>query len=294
MKHILLSGLLIATFVFTACESQDSVNDPVSSGTDNSVLLKAINDFDLSTDQIAVIDEMYWLGEDLSSLLDPMQLNSLNTIMDNLSPNAATAGDPRGRGFDMGGLMYLRLILKANPEMTDAEKEILINLIKTSHENRLALIEQYKDDPETLREMLKAEHEALLLALKGALTPEQLQNLEDLIAEIEAKREERRQKWTEMRIEFTINMWTRILGLDETQAEALRQLLIAHYAAVKAAIEENEGDREALKLALEQLRQQLDEDIQLVLTDEQKELWEKMKTAKREWRRGGHGGGGTV
>lgn len=292
MKRILLSALLIVTFVLTACESQDSVNDPVSSGGDNTALLKAVENLDLSDDQIALIDEMYWLDEDLSTLLDPMQLHTLNTIMDKLSPTAATARDPRGRGFDMGAMMYLRLILKANPDMTEEEKEALIELIKASHQKRLELIEQYKDDPETLRQMLKDEHDALIAAMNALLSAEQLQNVEDLKAEIKAKREERRQKWTEMRINFTIKIWTRILGLDETQAEAIRQLLIAHHAAVRAAIEAADGDREALKQALEELREKLDADIQELLTEEQKERWEKMKTAGRKWRRGGTGGGG--
>jgi Spy/CpxP family protein refolding chaperone len=291
MKHILLSSLLVMALAFTACEQQSGVNDPVSSGTANEVLLKAINSLDLSMAQTGQLAEMFWLQEDLTSLLDPMQISALNTLIDGMSPDFGTAADPRGHGFDMGGLMYLRLILKANPDLTDTEKEVLIQLIKDSAAKRAQLIADNKDNPEVLRELLKAEHEALIAAMNALLTPEQLKNVEDLKAEIEARRQERRELWQQMRIDFQVTMWTKILGLDEAQATSIHELLLAHYAAVQAAIAENGGDLEALREILEQLKADLDAAIQALLTDEQKEIWEKMKTARRDWRGGHHRGG---
>ena len=286
MKRILLSTLLLFALVLTACESGDDINAPA---TDNGTLLKAVESLDLSDAQLAQIEEVFWLEEDASSVLTARQAEALNAIVSGMAPEFNGRRDPRGIAFDMGALVQLRLILKANPDLDETTKEELIQLVKDSHARRLELIAAYKDNPEELRARLKAEHDALIAAMNGKLSEEQIAAVEALKEQLRQLREEKRELWTQFRIEQQLLRMKFYLNLDETQAAEVRTLLQNLHAAVRLAREENAGDPEGFREAVKALLAQFDEDMQTLLDDEQDAKWEVLKTKLKDWRRG-HGG----
>jgi len=290
MKNIALSILLIAALAFSACEQQSDVNQPVT-GTSNTTLLKAIENFDLSNEQMAQLDEMFWMEEDLTLLLDPAQTQALNNIIDGTAPGFAGNRDPRHIGFDMGALMHLRLIVQANPDLDEETKQKLIDLIKESNEERMKIIEENRDNPELLRQLLQEEHEDLIEAMNALLSTEELQNVEDLKEEIRQLREELRQKWVEMRIDHQLRIWKQMLDLTEEQVAAIRQILLDQHEAIRQARIENAGNPEALREEMKEILQGTDEDIRDVLDEEQIKKWEIMKKMRLDWRRGHRGGG---
>ncbi len=289
MRYFLLSAILVAALAVTACEQDSNVNDPMSS-TDQSTLLRAVNNLDLSSEQLAQLDEMYYLEEDLAGLLDPTQLSSFNTLIDGTGMSFQGPRDRGRMGFDLGAMMHLRLIIKANPDLDEQTREAMLALIKESNARRLQLIIDYKDDPETLRAKLKEEHDALIAAMNALLSEEQLANVETLKEELKQLREERRALWNAQRIELMVQFYTQKLGLTEEQADQLRQILTNQYEKIAELREENEGDPEALRAALEQLLKDTNDAIVLILTPEQLEIWENMRKLPLRWRPGHHGG----
>jgi Spy/CpxP family protein refolding chaperone len=289
MRYFLLSAVLIAALAVTACEQNSNVNDPMSS-TDQSALLRAVNNLDLTNEQLAQLDEMYYLGEDLSNLLDPTQLSSFNTLIDGTGMSFNGPRDRGHMGFDIGAMMHLRLIIQANPDLDEQKREALLALIQESNARRLQLIIDYKDDPETLRAKLKEEHDALIAAMNALLTEEQLANVETLKEELKQLREERRALWNAQRIELLVQFYTQKLGLTEEQANQIREILENQYKQIAVIRAENEGDPEAMRAALEQLLKDTNDAIVLILTPEQLEIWENMRKLPMRWRPG-HGGG---
>lgn len=285
MKYLIFSAVIAFALVFSACESQSDVNGPLTSSQS---LLKAVEALDLSNEQLAQIDEMFWLEEDMSMLLNPGQANSLDRIVNGTSPHFAGPRDHHGMGFDMGALVELRLILKANPDLTEEKKQALVDLIKASNAKRLSLIETYKDTPEELKAQLKAEHDLLILAMSGLLTESEKQALADLKAEIKRIREEMRDAWAQIRIDYQVTRLTGYLGLSETQAADIKALLATQYEKIKLLREQFAGDPEGFRDALKLLLQETDAGIIALLDAAQLAKWEELKARRLDWRRG-HG-----
>jgi hypothetical protein len=285
MKYFLLSGLLVLAFALTACESNDDINAP----GDTTSLLKAVESLDLTDAQLAQIDEMFWLEEDMSCVLNPSQTRALNTIVTGMSPEFNGRRDPRGIGIDIAALVHLRLILKAVPDLPEATKQEMIDLIKASNAKRLDLIQTYKDNPAELRAQLKAEHDALIIAMNALLTESQLAAVETLKEKIRQMREELRETWAQLRIEQLLIRMKHHLALDEDQAAAVKALLQAQHEAIKQLRIDYEGDPEGFREALKDLLAQFDLDMKEILNDEQDAKWDALKGKLRDWRRG-HGG----
>jgi hypothetical protein len=291
MKRILLSLVLATTLVLSACDSQSDVNEPLPGGGDTQTLLKAIETFDVSDEQLGQLEEMFWLEEDMTLLLNPSQTRALNTIIDNLSPNFAGDRDPRRIAFDMGALAHLRLILNANPDMDEAKKQALLDLIKAANQARMEAIQNHEGTPEELREKLKAIHDTLIEDMNDLLSSEELQNVEDLKERIRQLREELRQKWVDMRIAFQLRMWTQILGLTEEQVDAIRQILLDQHAAIQQARIDFAGNPEGLRDKMKEILEGTDEKIKDVLDEKQDVKWDRLKNMRLDWRRGHNGGG---
>ena len=283
MKRI-IPLVAVTLLLLSACSEQTDLTTPVTGDTSNETLLKMIEDFDISNEQMAQLDEMYYLDEDLDQLLNAGQMHTLNGILGSPDPGDGRVMRP-GPGLDFGAIMYLRLILKANPDMDEAKKLALIELIKNYNEARRQAIEDNMGDPDAIREALKALHDELMEKMKELLTLEELQNVEDLIEEIKERREERREEWKERRLNYQMATWTRILHLDEGQAVDVRSALEQLYADIAALrTQEPPLTPEEFRAAIQELKEAFDawmlgED--LGLSEEQKEIWEKMKTAKR-------------
>ncbi|MCZ7556836.1 MAG: hypothetical protein M5R41_10595 [Bacteroidia bacterium] len=289
MKRILFSLLLVTAFVVSACDSDPS--SPVDN-SQSSTLLKAVEQMSLSNEQLAQIDEMFWLEEDLSGLLTPTQLNALNTVITRTAPDFATSRDPRGIAFDMAALVHLRLILKANPDMDETAKQALIDMIKASNATRQQIIRDNLNNPEQLKALLKAEHDRLIAEMNAALTPEQLANLQTLIDQLKQLREELREKWAQERINRQVAMLKTALGLTDEQAAAIKDILLAQHEAIKNLREQYKDDPEGLREELKTLLGETDAAIIALLTPEQAAKWDLLKTLRMNWRLGGGGHGG--
>jgi Spy/CpxP family protein refolding chaperone len=283
MKASLFAIAMIAALIFSACDSEPS--NPAENQTD--MLLKAVEDIDLSNEQLLQIDEMFWLEEDLSSLLTPMQLRSLNTVISRTAPDFATQRDPRRIAFDMAALMHLRLIFKANPDLDENTKRALVEMIQASNQTRRQIIRDNIGNPEQLRALLKAEHERLIAQMNAALTPEQLANVEELKERLKQLREELREKWVQIRIDRHIAMLKNALDLSDEQAAAIRAILLAQHEQIKQLRETYQGNPEGLREALKTLLGETDAAMIAVLTPEQAEKWELIKTLRMKWRNGG-------
>ncbi len=289
MRYVLAIAVLVAAFAVTACEQDSNINDPMSQSS-SSELLRAVNNLDLTNEQLAQLDEMYYMGEDLSFLLGPNQLGCFNTLIDGMGMTFNGPGDRGHMGFDIGAMLHLRLIIQANPDLDETTREAMLALIQESNARRLQLIIDYKDDPETLRAKLKEEHDALIAAMNALLSTEQLANVEKLIEELKQLREERRELWNAQRIERLVQYYTQKLGLTPEQADAIRAILKDQYDKIAEIRAENEGDPEAMREAIQQLLSDTNDAIKLILTAEQLEIWENMRKLPMRWRPGHHGG----
>ncbi len=288
MKRSLLSLLLLAALIVSACDSDPS--SPVDNQTAN--LLKSVEQLSISDEQLCQIDEMFWLEEDMSILLTNSQLRALNTIISKTAPDFATSRDPRRIAFDMAALMHLRLILKANPDLDETAKQALIDMISASNATRKQIILDNLGDPAQMRALLKAEHDRLIAEMNAALTAEQLANVQTLIERLRQLREELREKWTQIRIDRQIAMLTTALELTAEQATAIKEILAAHHEEIKLLRETYKDDPEGFREALKALLGETDEAIIALLTSEQAAKWDLLKMLRMNWRNAhGHGRG---
>jgi len=297
MKKILLPGLLVFALVFSACERQSSVNSPVAN--DNGVsLTKTADQMNLSFEQMQQIDLMYYLGENLNTLLTPQQLTLLNTlsVQSGDVDLLADPGDriPRG-ALDMEAMLIYRLILQANPDMTDEEKAALKAAIDESNKARIAIMRDTNTDPETKKQLLADEHAKLMILLfgengdGGLIKPDQVQKYQELRARLEQERKDREAKMIEARIDRQVQMWTKLLTLNEGQQLKIKEILTNQAAEIARLREEFKGQPDALRQALKDLQKTTNDLIYAELDETQKAIWDKM-----HGKRGDGGTGGTT
>jgi hypothetical protein len=295
MKKVLFVMLAAAVIGLSACSDQ-STNGPDNAATTSTQLSKAISNFNVTTSQMSVLDEMYYLNEDLSILLTPKQLNTFNTLSLNFDGGPGGPGNPRFPMMDMGFLMQLRLIFQANPDMDEARKTEFTNLMQTYQDELKLLLEKYRTDPTLdptqLREELKALRDKYQALLDGMLTDVEKKNVADLKAKIEAERQAMREKMQELRIQRQVEMWTKILGLTPDQAKTLADLLKARDADIQKARTEFATDPAGFRAQLILIQEQFLTDVKtkLGLTEEQIALWERLM--QHMGGRGGKGGMG--
>lgn len=84
--------------------------------------------------------------------------------------------DARDRyGLDLEAFQYYRLILAANPDLSERVKAALLKLIRESQQKRQRVLSaSLFDSRERLAKWLQAEHEALIAAMNALLTREQI------------------------------------------------------------------------------------------------------------------------
>lgn len=293
MKKVLFIVLAAAVVGLSACSDQ-SPNGPDNGGAGNAQLTKALSSFNVTTSQMSVLDEMYYLNEDLSIVLTPKQETAFNTLSVTFDGGRGGPGNPMFPRIDMGFLMQLRLIFQANPDMTDERKAEFTTILQQYQEEAKAIIERYRSDPTLdpakMREELQALHDKYQAAIDGKLTTDEKAKVDELKAKIEAERKEMREKLEALRIERQLQMWTRILGLTEEQQIEIRKLLQAHNAYIQTLRDKYVGDPAGFRLALLEAQKALHADIAKALTPDQLALWERLM---QRMGRGGNGGGGT-
>ncbi len=283
MKRVLLILALIAAVGISACDNEASAP---ADGFDAKTLLKAVEQVNLDNEQLAQIDEMFWLEEDISASMNSSQLDALNSVISATSPDFASPRDPRRIAFDIAAMVHLRLILKANPDLDEETKLALVELIKASNATRRQIIRDNLGNPEVLRALLKAEHDRLIAQLNALLTPEQREKVETLVEQLRQLREELREKWKNIRVDRQLALLKNVLELSDEQAAAIKELLLAQHDALKELRETYKDDPEGFREALKALLAETDGAIIALLTAEQAEKWDLLKTLRMKWRQG--------
>ncbi len=283
MKRVLLILALIAAVGISACDNEPAAP---ADGLDAKTLLKAVEQVNLDNEQLAQIDEMFWLEEDISATMTGAQLDALNTVISKTSPDFASPRDPRRIAFDIAAMVHLRLILKANPDLDEETKLALVELIKTSNETRRQIIRDNLGNPELLRALLKAEHDRLIAQMNTLLTPEQREKVQTLVEQLRQLREELREKWKTIRVDRQLALLKNVLELSEEQSAAIKELLLAQHDALKELRETYKDDPEGFREALKALLADTDAAIIALLTTEQAAKWDLLKTLRMKWRQG--------
>lgn len=293
MKKVLFIVLAAAMVGLTACNEQ-STNGPDQSSATSTQLSKAISQFNVTTSQMSVLDEMYYLNEDLSILLTPKQVNTFNTLSVMFDGGPGGPRDPRMPMMDMSFLLQLRLLFQANPDMTDERKLEFTNLMQRYQEAMKAIIEKYRShpdlDPAAMREELKNLRDKVQQQLDGMITETEKANLDALKAKIEAERQAMHDKMLELRIQRQLAIWTQILGLTEDQQGQIKKLLLGQDADIQALREKYKNDPAGFRQALLELQQTLNKNIAATLNADQLAIWERlMQRMGRGGKMGGRG-----
>ncbi|HOJ04566.1 MAG TPA: hypothetical protein PK916_11240 [Bacteroidota bacterium] len=283
MKRAFLLLALLAAVGISACDNEASAP---ADGFDAKTLLKAVEQVNLDNEQLAQIDEMFWLEEDISASMNSSQLDALNSVISATSPDFASPRDPRRIAFDIAAMVRLRLILKANPDLDEETKLALVELIKASNATRRQIIRDNLGNPEVLRALLKAEHDRLIAQMNALLTPEQREKVETLVEQLRQLREELREKWKNIRVDRQLALLRNVLELSDEQAAAIKELLLAQHDALKELRETYKDDPEGFREALKALLADTDAAIIALLTAEQAEKWDLLKTLRMKWRQG--------
>jgi len=253
MNKLLIFGFLSLALVISACDQQSSINGPVA---------PANTQVNLAADESA-------------ALADP-----------------GDGMDLRGAAMDRELMAILGLIMKANPDMDDAQKALLKAAIDEYNKNRALILRNKELSAEEKKAQLETLKKDLLEQIfgpgnaGGILNPDQIQKYEELKKQIEEQQKERREKWLEQRIEREVQMWTKALTLTTDQQDALRDLIRQREAAIADA-RKNITDRAELAAALKAIQERFNAAvIEIPLTPEQLAIWERMHGKK-----GGNGGG---
>ncbi|MCL6524270.1 MAG: hypothetical protein K6T34_06375 [Thermoflavifilum sp.] len=91
---------------------------------------------------------------------------------------------------------------------------------------------------------------------------------------------------------FSQRMEQQISGLTDQQKDSIEAINLDISKAMQAAFEQNQGDREAMRSAMQSLQQQRDERLRAILNDDQyKQYQDMMQNMRRNFRRNDNGGG---
>jgi hypothetical protein len=280
MQKLMLSALVAVALVLSACDQQSSVTSPVSNGSSVEMVKKMAGDLNLSMEQMSVVDEMFYLEEDLSIVLTNRQVSLVNGV---INPDGTT--DERGkidrrRGVDMAAIMWFQLALRANPDMTQETKDAIKAAIAANYEARMQAIKDAAGDPAKLKELLEKLHTELMAEINRLLGPDAVAKTQALKEELERQREELRKKMDELRIERQVLLMTNMLGLDEKQAAAVKSALVTKLEAIAKAREENAGNPEALREALKNIEVAFQTALKEALGDELYTKWLRLSRGK--------------
>ncbi len=166
----MLSSLLLA-LLLSACSENSQVNEPVSAPDAPMSFAVNLGNLDLNMEQAALLDEMLYMDEDLSLLLDPVRLNTFDSMLDGRTDRKA--------GIDIAAIIYYQLIIKANPDLGTEIMTQLREMIAASNQVRQRILNSGKSREEIAR-LLKAEHEKLMAAMMRLIGAEAVANVRKL------------------------------------------------------------------------------------------------------------------
>lgn len=247
MKARLLLPVLGLLLLVTACSEQSQVNEPIAApASGKATTLAKLN---LSMEEAAFIDEMYYLDEDMSVLLTPSNFSVVNEL--SMDP-----GDRRTRGFvDMAAIVYYNLIVKAGAT-DEAGLEQIRQWITDSNAERARIIAEGLANGLTREEIaaqLRAEHDRLIGQIDELLTERGLAAIEAYKLRLQEEREKLRQAMLELRVDREVAIMKEKLGLSDEQATAVKAEMLAHHAAIAAARLKYMNDPEGFRAELARL-----------------------------------------
>jgi hypothetical protein len=291
MKRVLLFGLLAAAFVISSCDQQSNVSSPVTPSTnDVAATLKLADQLTLTTDQFAQVEELFYLDVDMNFLLSPSQTQKFDLLVSGLSSSMQDGRfgfDPH-RVIDMDAVMYYRLILAANPDLSDTIRQQIRDLIAASNQTRVDIIRANAGTPDIVKQLLADEHQKLMDAINALLTDDQKNNVQTLKDQIEARRKALQAHWDSLRINYQVAFMTRLLTLTSDQADAIRGILFDQLTQLEALRLQYQGDPEGFRAALKDLMTNTETQIEALLTTDQLQLWNAFRLGLGGRR--GHGG----
>ncbi|MCB2206463.1 hypothetical protein KQI65_17090 [bacterium] len=267
MKSLVFT-VLFATLLLTACSDDAQVNAPV--GTPDAPMSFAGNlgNLDLSMEQSALIDEMYFMDEDLSLLLDAPRLLTFDSMIDGRLDRKASV--------DIAAIIYYQLIVKANPDMSEELLAQLREMIAASNKLRERILNSDKSREEKMR-LLKAEHEKLMAAMMRLIGEEAVANVQRLQEQLKQEREERRDEWQSLRIDRLVDRMTSVLGLSEEEAASVKEILMLQYKEIARLREQYKDNPEGFREALAALHARIDARMSELLGNR----WERWKELQR-------------
>jgi PBP1b-binding outer membrane lipoprotein LpoB len=248
MKSILLSSLF-AMLLFSACSENSQVTEPASAPDAANSFAVELNRLDLSLEQSALIDEMHFMDEDLSILLDPVRLDAFDSMLDGRTDRKA--------GIDIAAIIYYQLIIKANPDLDEDIIKQLRELIAASNQLRARILNSGKSREE-IAALLKAEHDKLMRAINALIGAEAVANVEKLKARLEEERKERRDEWQTARVDRLVQLMTKTLELSEGEAAAVKRILMLQYEEIARLREQFKDNPEGFREALRALQARID------------------------------------
>ena len=279
MKARLLFPVLGLMLLVSACSENSQVNEPITAPASGSAATLA--KLNLSMDEAAFVDEMYYLEEDLSVLLTPGNFNVINSL--------DGPGDRRGRGsLDMAAMIYYNLIVKAGAA-DEAGLELIRNWIAESNARRAQIIADGIAaglSREEIAEQLRLEHEALMGLINGQIGDAGVAAIEAYKAKLQEEREKLRQAMLELRIDREIAVMKEKLGISDDVAAQVKAAMLEHHAAVAALRQQYAGDPEGFRAALAALLASYEETMAGILGAD---VWQQWKDL-----RSGRTGGGEV
>lgn len=265
------ASLLVVLFAVTACSDNSDISAP--SG-DNAPLTASVKLGQLSLDmeQSSLIDEMFFMEEDLDLLLDPVDETVFNSLLDDRGGRI-----DRRAGIDMAAIIYYQLIVKANPDLSERILAQVRDLIAKSNETRRRILASGKSREEILR-LLKAEHEELMRQINALIGREAVANVERLKQRLEEERDKRRQDWQTARIDRLVQAMTKALELTEEEAAAVKRILLLQYTEIAKLREQYKDNPEGFREALRQLQAR----IQAMMREALGEKWDKWLEMQRK------------
>ncbi|GAB4320349.1 MAG: hypothetical protein Kow0074_10610 [Candidatus Zixiibacteriota bacterium] len=192
----------------------------------------------------------------------------------------ANRADGPGRGRRFGPHDGPGREMFADLNLTEEQQAQLAELREKHQQAMQALRDQYgdkrgfgrSDEAEALREQMRQETESIL-------TPEQLQQLEASRIERRTERRQQMQEGAEDRQERHVELLTSVLDLSSAQVEQLEAILASTHDKMQELHEGLNGtrpDRGAMREQVDQIRQETNDAIAAMLSDQQKAIFEAM------------------
>lgn len=271
MYRYMLFTLVAVSFVLSACDQQSGVTGPVTHATPTTdpttttLVKKLAGDLTLTAGQMAVVDEMFYLEEDLGTVLSMSQAGMIESVISRNGTVDDSTRHLRHRAVDMAAIMWFNLARKANPDLDTAVIAQIKDLIASNYAERLAAITAGAGDPVALTAALEALHQQLMDAINAALGSEAVAKTQALKDAIDAQRAALRAQMQALRIERVVAAMTRALGLTTDQADNVRALLTTFQNEVENLRTTHAGDPEGFRTALAVLQAQYEADLEALL-----------------------------